>query len=59
MAYAGLGAVDLRQALGQTTGRGLHQTEDLLAQLVPVWHLDCLKTKALPNCAAKAALHGS
>ena len=32
---------------------GLHETENLIAQLVPVWHLDCLPDKAAAQLCCK------
>ena len=37
---------------------GLHETEDLLAQLVPVWHLDCLPDEAAARLCCKTCANG-
>ena len=37
---------------------GLHETEDLLAQLVPVWHLDCLPDEAAARLCCKNCADG-
>jgi hypothetical protein len=37
---------------------GLHETEDLIAQLVPVWHLDCLPDEAAARLCCKHCAHG-
>ena len=37
---------------------GLHETENLLAQLVPVWHLDCLPDEAAARLCCNTCTHG-
>ena len=37
---------------------GLHETENLLAQLVPVWHLDCLPDEAAARLCCNTCAHG-
>ena len=37
---------------------GLHETENLLAQLVPVWHLDCLPDEAAARLCCKHCADG-
>ena len=37
---------------------GLHETENLLAQLVPVWHLDCLPDEAAARLSCNTCAHG-
>jgi hypothetical protein len=37
---------------------GLHETENLIAQLVPVWHLDCLPDEAAARLCCKHCAHG-
>lgn len=37
---------------------GLHETEDLLAQMVPVWHLDCLPDEAAAQLCCKTCADG-
>ena len=38
---------------------GLHETENLLAQLVPVWHLDCLPDEAAARLSCNTCAHGA
>lgn len=38
---------------------GLHETENLLAQLVPVWHLDCLPDEGAARLCCQNCAHGS
>ena len=38
---------------------GLHETENMLAQLVPVWHLDCLPDEAAARLCCKNCAYGS
>lgn len=38
---------------------GLHETENLLAQLTPIWHLDCLPDEAAARLCCKNCAHGS
>ena len=37
---------------------GLHETENLLAQLVPIWHLDCLPDEAAARLSCQNCTHG-
>lgn len=37
---------------------GLHETENLLVQLVPVWHLDCLPDEAAARLSCNTCVHG-
>ena len=37
---------------------GLHETENLLAQMVPVWHLDCLPDEAAARLSCNTCAHG-
>ena len=37
---------------------GLHETEELLARLVPIWHLDCLPDEAAARLSYKNCTHG-
>ena len=37
---------------------GLHETENLIAQLVPVWHLDCLPDEAAARLCCKNCADG-
>ena len=37
---------------------GLHETENLLAQFVPVWHLDCLPDEAAARLSCQNCTHG-
>lgn len=37
---------------------GLHETENLLAQLVPIWHLDCLPDEAAARLCCQNCTHG-
>lgn len=37
---------------------GLHETEDLLAQMVPVWHLDCLPDEEAARLCCKTCANG-
>lgn len=37
---------------------GLHETESLLAQLAPIWHLDCLPDEAAARLCCKNCAHG-
>ena len=38
---------------------GLHETENLLAQMVPVWHLDCLPDEAAARLCCNTCAHES
>ena len=38
---------------------GLHETENLLVQLVPVWHLDCLPDEAAARLSCQNCAHGA
>lgn len=38
---------------------GLHETENLLAQYVPVWHLDCLPDEAAARLSCNTCAHGA
>ena len=38
---------------------GLHETENLLAQMVPVWHLDCLPDEAAARLCCNTCAHGA
>ena len=38
---------------------GLHETENLLAQMVPVWHLDCLPDEAAARLCCNTCTHGA
>ena len=38
---------------------GLHETENLLAQYVPVWHLDCLPDEAAARLCCNTCAHGA
>ena len=38
---------------------GLHETENLLAQIVPVWHLDCLPDEAAARLCCNTCAHGA
>lgn len=38
---------------------GLHETENLIAQLVPVWHLDCLPDEAAARLSCKNCAYGA
>ena len=38
---------------------GLHETENMLAQLVPVWHLDCLPDEAAARLSCQNCAHGA
>ena len=38
---------------------GLHETENLLAQYVPVWHLDCLPDEAAAHLCCNTCAHGA
>lgn len=38
---------------------GLHETENMLAQLVPVWHLDCLPDEAAARLCCKNCAYGT
>ena len=38
---------------------GLHKTENLIVQLVPVWHLDCLPDEAAARLCCKQCAHGA
>ena len=38
---------------------GLHETENLLAQLVPIWHLDCLPDEDAARLCCKNCAHGA
>ena len=38
---------------------GLHKTEILILQLVPVWHLDCLPDEAAARLCCKQCAHGA
>ena len=38
---------------------GLHETENLLAQLVPVWQLECLPDEAAAQLCCKNCAHGA
>ena len=38
---------------------GLHETENLLAQMVPVWHLDCLPDEAAARLSCNTCAHGA
>jgi len=38
---------------------GLHETENLLAQLVPIWHLDCLPDEGAARLCCKNCAHGA
>ena len=37
---------------------GLYETENLLAQLVPIWHLDCLPDEAAARLSCQNCTHG-
>lgn len=37
---------------------GLHEMENLLAQLVPIWHLDCLPDEAAARLSCQNCTHG-
>ena len=39
--------------------QGLHDTEDLLAQLVPVWHLDCLPDEGAALLSHQSCTNGN
>ena len=39
--------------------QGLHDTEDLLAQLVPVWHLDCLPDEGAAQLSHQSCTNGN
>ena len=38
---------------------GLHETENMLVQLVPVWHLDCLPDEAAARLSCQNCAHGA
>ena len=38
---------------------GLHKTENLIVQQVPVWHLDCLPDEAAARLCCKQCAHGA
>ena len=38
---------------------GLHETENQLAQIVPVWHLDCLPDEAAARLCCNTCAHGA
>ena len=38
---------------------GLHETVNLLAQLVPIWHLDCLPDEGAAHLCCQNCAHGS
>jgi hypothetical protein len=38
---------------------GLHETENLLAQLVAIWHLDCLPDEGAAQLCCKHCAHES
>jgi hypothetical protein len=59
MAYAALVPSISGKRWDKQQAEGLHQTEDLLAQLVPVWHLDCLPDEGAAQLCCKSCAHGS
>ena len=58
MAYAAIVPSISGKRWDKQVADGLHETENLLAQLVPVWHLDCLPDEAAARLSCNTCAHG-
>ena len=58
MAYAAIMPSISGKRWDKRQAEGLHETENLLAQYVPVWHLDCLPDEAAARLCCQNCTHG-
>ncbi len=58
MAYAAVVPSISGKRWDNDLAEGLHKTENLLAQLVPIWHLDCLPDEEAARLCCKNCAHG-
>ena len=59
MAYAAIVPSISGKRWDKQLAEGLHETENLLAQMVPVWHLDCLPDEAAARLCCNTCTHGA
>lgn len=59
MAYAAIMPSISGKRWDKRLADGLHETENLLAQYVPVWHLDCLPDEAAARLCCNTCAHES
>ena len=59
MAYAAIMPSISGKRWDKQLAEGLHETENLLAQIVPVWHLDCLPDEAAARLSCQNCAHGA
>ena len=59
MAYAAIVPSISGKRWDKQLAEGLHETENLLAQMVPVWHLDCLPDEAAARLCCNTCAHGA
>ena len=59
MAYAAIMPSISGKRWDKRLAEGLHETENLLAQYVPVWHLDCLPDEAAARLSCNTCAHGA
>ena len=58
-AYAALVASISGKRWDPQMAEGLHETEELLVRLAPIWHLDCLPDEAAARLSCKNCAHES